>query len=30
MGLNFGSEYKDFRNALRDFCKKYSGVVRVL
>ena len=26
MDLNFGSEYKDFRNEVRDFCKKYSGV----
>lgn len=26
MDLNFGSKYKDFRNEVRDFCKKYSGV----
>ena len=26
MDLNFGSEYKDFRNEVSDFCKKYSGV----
>ena len=26
MDLNFGSAYKDFRNEVRDFCKKYSGV----
>ena len=26
MDLNFGYKYKDFRNEVRDFCKKYSGV----
>ena len=26
MDLNFVSKYKDFRNEVRDFCKKYSGV----
>ena len=27
MNLNYGPEYKDFRNEVQKFCKKYSGVV---
>ena len=26
MDLNFGTEYKDFTNEVKDFCKKYSGI----
>ena len=26
MDLNFGSEYKEFANEVKKFCKKYSGV----
>ena len=26
MDLSFGSEYKDFKNEVKKFCKKYSGV----
>ena len=26
MNLNFGSEYKDFKTEVKEFCKKYSGV----
>ena len=26
MDLNYGSEYKEFRDTLKKFCKKYSGV----
>ena len=26
MDLNYGSEYKEFTEKLKKFCKKYSGV----
>tara|TARA_B100001175_G_scaffold282160_1_gene261043 strand:+ start:23548 stop:24771 length:1224 start_codon:yes stop_codon:yes gene_type:complete len=27
MDLNFGAEYIDFRNEVKDFCKKYAGII---
>jgi len=27
MDLNFGTEYIDFRNEVKDFCKKYAGII---
>ena len=27
MDLNFGTEYTDFRNEVKDFCNKYTGII---